>query len=79
MVNGKIFEFRSLKQLSHRQPDDRLGAVRLFPGPVYEKQLLLKTVLYFKIENSLNKLSLWSWIHFWVCFSLLNQNCSFQQ
>ncbi len=21
----------------------------------------------------------WSWIHFWVCFSLLNQNCSFQQ
>lgn len=61
MVNGKIFEFRSLKQLSHRQPDDRLGSVRLLPGPVYEKQLLLKTVLYFKIENSLYKMYK-SWI-----------------
>ena len=32
-VDWKVFQLGSLKQLSHSQPDDRLGSVGLFPGP----------------------------------------------
>ena len=32
-VNWKIFQLGSLKQLSHCQPDDGFGSMRLFPSP----------------------------------------------
>ena len=58
VVNWEVLELGTLKELSHRQPDDRLGAVRLFPSPVEQIKIkflkLLDSVRSYELKVKQN-------------------------